>query len=129
VGANLLVQSGTPISCLGGGNGTFDTDFGYRGVFHTCNVGEDDLSRVGSSGRTPWTMSVNPNVVYSPATLPGLSVQLSVINLFNSIKPVQVYETRYDVNSAGTVTDYFNYGKARYNTTPRYARLQVQYDW
>lgn len=129
LGANLLVQSGTPISCLGGGNGTFDTDFGYRGVFHTCNVGMDDLSKVGSSGRTPWTMSVNPNVVYSPAALPGLSVQLSVINLFNSIKPVQVYEARYDVNSAGTVTDYFNYGKARYYTTPRYARLQVQYDW
>jgi hypothetical protein len=42
---------------------------------------------------------------------------------------LQVYETRYDVNSAGTVTDYFNYGKARYYTTPRYARLQVQYDW
>ena len=129
LGANLLVQSGTPISCLGGGNGSFGTEFGYRGVFHTCNVGEDDIAKLGSSGRTPWTMSFNPNVMYAPAAVPGLSVQLSVINLFNSVKPVQVYETRYDVNSAGTVTDYFNYARARYNTTPRYARLQVQYDW
>ncbi|WP_411850680.1 carboxypeptidase regulatory-like domain-containing protein [Stenotrophomonas sp. LGBM10] len=129
LGANLLVQSGTPISCLGGGNGTFDTEFGYRGVFHTCEVGEDDISPLGSRGRTPWTATVNPNVVYSPAALPGLSVQLSVINLFNTVTPVQVYEARYDVNAAGTVTDHFNFGKARYSTTPRYARLQVQYNW
>ncbi|MEG2804393.1 TonB-dependent receptor [Stenotrophomonas sp.] len=129
LGANLLVQSGTPISCLGGGNGTFDTEYGYRGVFHTCNVGQDDIAKLGSAGRTPWTATFNPNVVYSPAALKGLSVQLSVINLFNSVKPMQVYEQRYDVNAAGTVTDYFDYGKARYNTTPRYARVQVQYDW
>lgn len=129
VGANVLVQSGSPISCLGGGTGTFGTQYGYSGVFHTCNVGEDDISRLGSAGRTPWTYTVSPNVVYTPKWLDGLSFQLSVLNLFNSIKPLQVYETRFGVNSAGTVTDYYNYKVGKYYTTPRYVRLQLQYDW
>ncbi len=129
VGANLQVQSGAPISCLGGGYGSFGTEYGYAGVFHTCNVGEDDIAKLGTAGRTPWTVNFSPNVVYRPGWLDGLSVQLSVMNLFNSIKPLQVYETRYSQNSAGTITNYYNYQVGKYYTTPRYARLQVQYDW
>ncbi|WP_282268471.1 hypothetical protein [Stenotrophomonas sp. PS02298] len=112
VGANIQVQSGAPISCLGGGMGTFGTEYGYAGVFHTCNVAEDDISRLGGSGRTPWTLNVSPNVVYKPKWAQGLSMQLSVLNAFNSIKPVQVYETRYSYNSAGTITDFYNYHAA-----------------
>lgn len=129
LGANLLIQSGTPISCLGGGVGTFDTEYGYSGVFHTCNTDIDEVVKVGSSGRTPWVASFDPSVMYRPAALKGLSVQLSVINLFNSIKPLQVYETRFSVDGDGTITDYFSHEKAKYYTSPRYARLQVQYDW
>lgn len=128
-GINVLVQSGAPISCLGGGYGTFGTEYGYAGVFHTCNVGEDDISKVGSSGRTPWTVNVSPNVVYKPAWADGLSMQLSVMNLFDSIKPLQVYETRYSQNSAGTITTYYNYKVGKYYTDPRTVRLQLQYDW
>ncbi|WCE04772.1 TonB-dependent receptor [Pseudoxanthomonas sp. JBR18] len=129
VGANLLVQSGAPISCLGGGYGSFGTQYGYSGVFHTCNVGEDDISKQGASGRTPWTASLSPNVVYKPQWLEGLSAQLSVMNLFNNIKPLQVYETRYGVSTSGRVTDYYNYKVGKYYTDPRTVRLQVQYDW
>ncbi len=129
VGANLLVQSGAPISCLGGGMGTFDTEYGYSGVFHTCNAGEDDVAKLGTAGRTPWTASFSPNVVYTPKWLEGLSFQLSVLNAFNSIKPLQVYETKFGVNSAGTITDYYNYKVGKYYTSPRYVRLQLQYDW
>ncbi len=129
VGANLQVQSGAPISCLGGGTGTFGTEYGYAGVFHTCNVGEDDIAKLGSAGRTPWTLNFSPNVVYTPKWAEGLSFQLSVLNAFNSIKPLQVYETRYAYNSAGTVTDYYSYRVGKYYTSPRYVRLQLQYDW
>lgn len=129
VGANLLIQSGTPISCLGGGSGTFDTEYGYAGVFHTCNADIDEVTKVGSSGRTPWVIRVDPNVTYRPSALKGLTVQFSVVNLFNSVKPLQVYETKYSRNSAGTITDFFNYEKGKYYATPRYARLQLQYDW
>ncbi|OWQ52260.1 hypothetical protein CEE60_13140 [Stenotrophomonas maltophilia] len=129
IGANLLIQSGTPITCLGGGYGTFGTEYGYAGVFHTCNADMEDVVGLGSSGRTPWVASLDPTVIYRPAALKGLSVQFSVLNLFNSVKPLQVYETKYSVDSAGTITDFFNHEKAKYYTNPRYARLQVQYDW
>jgi hypothetical protein len=89
----------------------------------------EDVVGLGSSGRTPWVASLDPTVVYRPAALKGLSVQFSVLNLFNSIKPLQVYETKYSVDSTGTVTDFFNHEKGKYYTNPRYARLQVQYDW
>ncbi|WDS37721.1 TonB-dependent receptor [Pseudoxanthomonas sp.] len=129
VGANLLVQSGAPISCLGGGYGSFGTKYGYSGVFHTCNAGTDDIANLGSAGRTPWTATFSPNLNYTPSWLPGLSAQLSIINAFNSVKPLQVYETKYTQNSAGTVTNYYNYKVGKYFTDPRYVRLQVQYDF
>lgn len=129
VGANLLVQSGSPISCLGGGLGTFGTQYGYSGVFHTCNAGTEEIAKLGTAGRTPWTASFSPNVVYKPKWLDGLSAQLSVMNLFNNIKPLQVYETRYGVSNSGKVTDYYSYKVGKYFTDPRTVRLQVQYDF
>ena len=129
VGANLVAQSGAPISCLGGGNGTFGTEYGYPGVFHTCEIGTDKISPVGASGRTPWTFTVSPNVVYTPKWVDGLSFQLSVLNAFNNIKPVQVFETKYSQNSVGTITNYYNFKAAKYYSDPRYVRLQLQYDW
>jgi len=129
MGANLLVQSGAPVSCLGGGMGTFGTEYGYSGVFHTCNVGADDIAKLGTAGRTPWTASLSPNVVYKPRWLEGLSAQLSVMNLFNNIKPLQVYETKFGVSSTGRITDYYNYQVGKYYTDPRTLRLQLQYDW
>ncbi|MFT3763617.1 MAG: TonB-dependent receptor [Pseudoxanthomonas sp.] len=132
VGAALSVQSGSPISCLGGGYDTFDTEYGYSGVFHVCNADNpdvDEISPVGSAGRTPWTYVFSPNVEYRPRWLKGLSAQVSVLNAFNSVEPLQVYETTYSRNSAGTITNYYNYKVAKYYTTPRYVRFQVQYDW
>ncbi|MCC7634829.1 TonB-dependent receptor [Stenotrophomonas rhizophila] len=129
LGANLLIQSGTPITCLGGGMDTFGTEYGYTGVFHTCNADIEEVSKLGSNGRTPWVVSFDPSVRYRPAALPGLSVQFSVINLFNSVKPLQVYETKFSVDNNGAITDYYNFEKAKYYTTPRYARVQLQYDW
>ena len=102
------------------------------GVFHTCNsdnIGNEEISKLGTSGRTPWTVNFSPNVVYTPKWLEGLSMQLSVLNAFNSIKPTQVYETKYSTDSSGTVTDFYNYKVGKYYTSPRYVRLQLQYDW
>ena len=129
LGANLLVQSGTPITCLGGGPGSFDTEYGYAGVFHTCNTDIEEVSKLGSSGRTPWTVSFDPSLLFRPAAMPGLSVQFSITNLFNSIKPLQVFETKFELDGNGTVTDYFNHEKGKYYTNPRSARVQLQYDW
>lgn len=134
VGLNMLAQSGAPKSCLGGGWGSFDTEYGYSGVFHSCelngNQPADDISKVGSAGRTPWQFTVSPNITYTPNWLKGLSVQMSVINAFNNIKPVQVYETKYGrPSSAPTIRTYYNYNTPKYFNDPRYVRFQVQYDW
>ncbi|TAA12152.1 TonB-dependent receptor [Pseudoxanthomonas winnipegensis] len=122
-GVDIQVQSGAPISCYGGGTGTFGTEYGYGGNFRFCN---GEISPQGTSGRTPWTYTVNPNVVYKPTWLQGLSVQLSVLNAFNTIKPLQVYEQMRDEDYDRT---YNNYKVGKYYTTPRYVRFQVQYDF
>lgn len=123
MGVDLQVQSGAPISCLGGGTGTFGTEYGYGGVFHYCN---GEIAKQGTAGRTPWTWAVNPNVVYKPQWANGLSLQMSVLNLFNSVKPLQVYETKEDTQYGET---YNSYKLGKYYTTPRYVRFQVQYDF
>lgn len=134
VGVNILAQSGAPKSCLGGGYGSFDTEYGYSGVFHSCElngrVPADDIAKVGSAGRTPWQFTVSPNITYTPNWLEGLSLQVSVLNAFNNIKPVQVYETKYGRPSAApTIRNYYNYNTPKYFNDPRAVRFQVQYDW
>ncbi|MFC4763411.1 TonB-dependent receptor [Dyella koreensis] len=125
-GLNMLVQSGTPISCYGGGGGTLGTHYGYGAQFHVCN---GKVSPEGGEGRTPWTWTVSPNVAYQPSWAKGLTMQLSVINLFNNDKPVFVYEQYETISAAGARTAYTNYKLPKYFNTPRYARFQVQYDF
>ena len=122
-GLNMLVQSGTPISCYGGGRGSLDPQFGYGAQFHVCN---GKIRPEGGEGRTPWIWTVSPNVMYSPSWANGLSMQLSVINLFNNDKPVFVYEQYENLNNG---SKYTNYKLPKYFNTPRYARFQVQYDF
>jgi hypothetical protein len=83
----IAFSPGAPKSCLGGGWGSFDTEYGYTGVFHTCEQGTDEISKVGSAGRTPWQFTVSPNITYTPNWLEGLSMQVSVINAFNKDMP------------------------------------------
>ena len=139
VGFNVLAQSGSPKSCLGGGLGSFGTQYGYSGVFHVCDQGQivsgadraddDTPSAVGDAGRTPWIVTISPNVVYRPSWLPGLSAQVDVFNLFNSVKETQVYETAFSYPNGATTRIYHNYGQPKYYSTPRYVRFQLQYDF
>ncbi|MEQ4574582.1 MAG: TonB-dependent receptor [Gammaproteobacteria bacterium] len=139
MGLNILAQSGSPKTCLGGGTGSYDTQYGYTGVFHVCDYGDivtgpnrasDDLpSKLGSAGRTPWLITVSPNVTYRPSWLPGLSAQLSVFNLFNKIVETQVYEANFGYPNAAATRIYHSYGAPKYFSTPRYVRFQIQYDW
>ncbi|SHE31485.1 TonB-dependent receptor [Thermomonas hydrothermalis] len=130
MGFNILAQSGSPKSCLGGGLGSFGTQYGYTGVFHACDPNDPTkITPVGAAGRTPWNITVSPNVIYRPASLPGLSMQVNVLNIFNKIVPTQVYETTYGITASGQVRNYYNYGQPKFFNTPRYVRFQVQYDF
>ncbi len=127
-GLNLNVQSGAPVSCLGGGMGTFGTEYGYSGGFHYCN---GKISPEGSSGRTPWVWTVSPNVMYKPAWARGLSIQLSALNLFNNQKPLQVYQQGEGISTSGVYTGYYDttYKVGQFYNSPRSFRLQAQYDF
>lgn len=126
VGVNMLVQSGAPISCYGGGNSTLGTYYGYGSAFHYCN---GEISEQGSQGRTPWTFTLSPNLVYKPQAIKGLTAQLSVLNLFNNAKPLQVYQSYEKVSSSTLTTYYETYKLGQYYQTPRYARVQLMYEW
>jgi len=136
VGMNAVAQSGSPISCLGGGMGSFGTQYGYTGVFHTCGTGaslsdrtDDPVSNIGDAGRTPWVITLSPNVTYTPGWAKGLSLQATVFNLFNNIKPTQVFETNVSYNSATARRVYYNYQKPKYFNDPRAVQVKVQYDF
>ncbi|NII12221.1 TonB-dependent receptor [Oleiagrimonas sp. C23AA] len=126
VGMNLLVQSGRPQSCLGGGEPTYGIP-GYSGAYYYCN---GHMTKRGDNGRTPWIWTVSPNVIYKPNWAKGLTFTLSALNIFNNVKPTSVYVTGEEARSSGTTT-YYNstYHIAKYYTQPRYFRLQAEYDF
>ena len=125
VGLNVAIQSGAPISCYGGGYGTLGSYMNYYSQYHYCN---GEVSAQGTSGRTPWTFIFSPNLVYKPAAVKGLTAQLTVFNIFNNVKPLQVYQKYERVTSAGT-TYYEYYKLGQYYTDPRTIRLQLMYEW
>lgn len=139
IGFNLLAQSGSPKSCLGGGNNSFGVQYAYTGVYHVCDQGavtsgpdradDDVISPVGSAGRTPWVVTFSPSLVYKPRWAEGLRLNVDVMNLFNNIKPTQVYETSFSYPNTSQTRNYYNYGAAKYFSSPRYVRFQVQYDF
>lgn len=123
VGVNGLLESGRPTSCFGGGDGTVGGIPSYNSEFFYC---EGNISGRGRAKRLPWTWTLSPNVVYTPAYAKGLTVQLDVINAFNNDKPIAINEIGEDAgqtfyNSTYRVPDYYQ--------TPRYFRLMVQYDF
>lgn len=95
VSANLRVESGMPISCLGLYNpdGSIDENtgaadpVGYGASYHTC-FGE--VARPGSE-RTPWTKTVDLGINYTPEYFDNrLTLGLQVFNVFNENKTLQV---------------------------------------
>jgi len=65
-------------------------------------------------------------VSYQPSGAKGLTMQLSVLNLFNNDKPLLLFKQYENLNSGAKYT---NYKLPKYFNSPRYARFQVQYDF
>jgi outer membrane receptor protein involved in Fe transport len=129
VAANLRVQSGTPISCLGFYNpdGTIDENsteadpIGYGPSYHTC-FGQ--IAKPGSK-RTPWTKGLDMSVTYRPAFLDErLALSLQVFNVLNDQKPIQVDVTS-ETDVGYTVSNTYLLPIAR--QAPRYMMLSASY--
>ncbi len=134
MGANLLVQSGRPISCIGVYKG-FETSH-YGNIHFSCDPGVpnasgnngDTIIGRGTVGRTPWTQTLDLNVAYKPTWLDGLQFKVDVFNVLNNDKPISVNEIGED--GAGDPTTVVNtYRTPTAFQTPRSVRLMVQYDF
>ncbi|MDY1547213.1 TonB-dependent receptor [Luteibacter sahnii] len=123
VGVNGLLESGRPTSCFGGGSGVPYGIPGYASAYFYC---EGQVDSRGHGKRLPWNWSLSPNVVYTPAAVKGLTVQLDAINVLNNSKPIAVSEIGERANQTLYAT---TYRVPTYYQTPRYFRLMVQYDF
>ena len=120
VGASLIVQSGRPINCFG----FHPIDSGYANSYFYC---EGQLKPRGTSGRTPWTRTLDMNAVWRPAFAEDrLAFKIDVFNVLNSQRATSVNEDGED--GAG------NWQPNVWQTptgfqAPRSVRFMVQYDF
>jgi hypothetical protein len=130
IGANIRIQSGAPISCLGFYNPEGIPDFentdgdpiGYGASYHTC------FGQVAKPGalRTPWTKTVDVGLQYRPNYFDKkLALGVQVRNLLNSRKTLQVDVTSED--DPYTVSNTFLLPIAL--QTPRIVTFTASYDW
>ena len=135
VGANLIVQSGRPVNCLG----VLDRDPGrapgdppndatydphpYGSSFMRCN--NVPVPR-GTAGRLPWTSNFDVNVAYAPSWAEGLQFKVDVFNLFDSQEVTSVVETA-EVPETGLPSE--QYLVPASFQAPRSVRFMVQYDF
>lgn len=123
VSGALRVMSGAPKACLGY-FGTNEADpSGYGSRYRWC---AGQTTALGSNGRLPWQEIVDVGVTYRPAFADKkLAFTFNIFNLLNQRRATgtdATYETgRYTVSNS--------YGVPLYQTTPRYGRLAVTYDF
>lgn len=134
VGANVLVQSGRPVSCIGVYKGL---DVSHYGNIHfSCDPGTPDAignngSTVvgrGTVGRTPWTSNLDLNVAYTPSFAEGLQFKMDIFNVLDSGKAISVSEIGENA-SGDPGPQQVSYGTPTAFQTPRSVRFMVQYDF
>jgi len=123
IGANLLVQSGRPINAFGNHpSDAFAAEYGSESFY---SYGE--LNPRASRGETPWIWSLDLSARYKPMVVPGLTVGLDVINVFDNDDETEVFEIEEQDFGPG-VPDY-RYNNPTAYQTPRYVRLSLEYDF
>ncbi len=136
VSANLLIQSGRPVSCYGfiplegfDPNGTDHEYFPlYAASSFYCLDSNNNrvLGKRGNYGRTPWVKSLDMGVSYTPNWANGdLTFKLAVQNLFNSATVVEYNEVAETNRELQKFDDNFlNDGR---HQAPRETTLSVHY--
>lgn len=120
VGAALIVQSGRPINCFG----FHPTDSGYGNSYFYC---QGELKPRGTSGRTPWTRTLDLNAQWRPAFADDrLALKVDVFNVFDSQRVTAVNE--FGEDSAANWQPNVWQSATGYQT-PRSVRFMVQYDF
>jgi hypothetical protein len=125
VGANLLLASGRPRSCIGSAPNPGDSP-NYSNQTFYC-LGATKATNVlvprGTVGNLPADKRLDLNVEYKPAALKGLSLKLDVFNVFNA-QTIQNVSEAYNTGTRVVST----YELPLSATAPRSARLTAAYD-
>ncbi|NID17301.1 TonB-dependent receptor [Luteibacter yeojuensis] len=119
---NLTVASGAPKSCIGyyGENETNPT--GYGSYYHYC-YGQP--SAPGAAGHNPWTWLMDLSAEYRPQWADKkLAFNVTVFNVFNTRERLATYP-----QAGQSAKPDPNYRTALFQTTPRYARFGITYDF
>ena len=135
VGANVLVQSGRPLSCYGVYQG-LNVSY-YGNVHYSCNTGAPDstgnngstIIPRGTLGTTPWTQQLDLTVGYRPNWAEGLQLKFDIFNVLNANHPTALSEVGEDSSGNPYFTQLRTYKSPVAWQTPRYVRFSVQYDF
>jgi len=136
-GANLLVQSGRPLNCMGVlSPWPLDPDniHPYGSSFMRCGTttaGGAAPNPVavrprGTAGRLPWTSNIDLNLSYHPLWMKGLQMKVDVFNVLNSQKVTSVSEVAEDASTGAPLETYLLPASFQ---AARSVRFMVQYDF
>jgi hypothetical protein len=131
------VASGRPINCIGYVPETvpdYDDAFQYTTAssYYCLNSsGKSVLTQRGTSGRTPWTGTLDLQLAYMPRIAKGrLTLQADVFNVFNNQKVTEFNEQRdfsRDTVADGKLNP--NYLQPTSFQAPRSVRLTARYEF
>jgi hypothetical protein len=129
VGANLLLASGRPRSCIGtepnpaatGSPGYTNQTFYCGGATRSQNV----IIPRGTIGDLPWDKRLDMNIEYKPNLVKGLSLKMDVFNVTNTQVVSSVSEAR---NVRGNTRIASTYESPLSYTQPREVKFTAAYD-
>ena len=129
VGANLLLASGRPRSCLGSEPSPAATGSpGYRNQTFYCLGTTKTLNTLvprGTVGNLPWDNRLDVNFSYKPVAFKGLQLKMDIFNLFDA-QTVQNVSEGYNARSGRVIN---TYETPLSLTSPRSMKFTASYDY
>lgn len=127
VGANLLLASGRPRSCIGSApsNPNHSPDYANQTFYCLGTVrSANTLHQRGTIGNLPTDSRLDLNVSYKPEFFKGFQLRADIFNVFDA-QVVQNVEERYNNGTRVRTT----YETPLSLTAPRSVKLSAQYDY
>lgn len=122
VGANFLLATGRPKSCIGQHPDPAVRAYGYQSSFHYCN---GVAAPRGDLGSLPTESRLDLNFQYKPQAAKGLILKVDVFNVFNQQVAETIEESREDAGWQAPVSSL--YDRVISYTAPRSVKLSVEY--
>ena len=127
IGANLLLASGRPRSCIGSApsNPNGSPDYANQTFYCLGSVrSQNTLQQRGSIGNLPTDSRLDMNISYKPEFFKGLQLRADIFNVFDA-QVTQNVEERY--NNGTRIRN--TYETPLSLTAPRSVKLSASYDY